>query len=214
MVLTTEFIGFTAVPIGGSSGPVLVGACSDGKVGDKKSAEGQTNVRGFHFEGFWEYRYETKLSMDLFACHAHTALTLNLADHKHTPIMKYVMTLMMAALLMTTATAQEKKGEMTEAKSAAEMLTERMTTELGLDAAQAKEVQAINVKYAEKALGRASAKANLETRSGDPEAMVEMNGALKEVLTPDQYEQWIKAQEGKKNTTPDGRKINSVQEVE
>lgn len=45
------------------------------------------------------------------------------------------------------------------------------------------------MKYAEKALGRASAKANLETRSGDPEAMVEMNGALKEVLTPDQYEQ-------------------------
>ena len=123
------------------------------------------------------------------------------------------MTLMMAAFLMATATAQETKGEMTQLKSRAEVMTKQMTQQLGLTAEQAREVQTINVKYGDKALGIASAKATDE-KPGDPEALKEMNAALKDVLTPEQYEQWMKAQVGgTTTTTPDGRKINAVQEV-
>ncbi len=129
-------------------------------------------------------------------------------------LMKYLMTAMLAVLLVASATAQETKGKTTQVKSRAELITDRMTQELGLDAEQAKDVQEINAKYAEAALGRSSAKANEESRSGDPVAMQEMNDALKGVLTSSQYEQWMKAQVGgRTTTTPDGRKINAVQEV-
>lgn len=127
--------------------------------------------------------------------------------------MKYLMTLMMAAFLMASATAQETKGEMTQLKTRAEVITKQMTQQLGLNAEQAQAVQVINVKYADKALGIASAKAT-EEKAGDPETLKEMNAALKDVLTPEQYEQWIKSHVGgTTNTTPDGRKINAVQEV-
>lgn len=128
--------------------------------------------------------------------------------------MKYLMTLMMAVLLVATATAQEKKGETTGSKSRAELRTQQMTQELGLDAAQAREVQSINVKYAEKITSQPSAIATDEAAVDKATAVKEFNEELKEVLTPEQYEKWMGLQTSGKSTTPDGRKINAVQQVE
>lgn len=127
--------------------------------------------------------------------------------------MKYLLTLMMAILMVANANAQEKKGQTTEMKSRAEMLTESMTKELGLNSDQAVKVKAINQEYAEKAMGRASAKATEEV-APDAGALSDMNKALKKVLTPEQYEQWIKAQTRGNGTSPDGLKINEVDPVE
>lgn len=129
-------------------------------------------------------------------------------------LMKYLMTVMMAVLLVASASAQETKGETTQVKSRAELMTDQMTQKLGLDVEQAQKVQEINANYAEAAFGHSSAKANEDGKSGDPVAMQKMNDALKAVLTPSQYEQWMKAEVGGSNAkTPDGRTINPVQEV-
>ena len=131
-----------------------------------------------------------------------------------TPTMKYLMTLMMTVLMVATATAQEKKGAMTDLKSRAEVMTKQMTQQLGLDAEQARKVQGINVKYAEKITPLPSEKATAEAPMDKATATNELNEDLKAVLTPEQYEQWLKVQAGISTKTPDGHKINAVQEVE
>ena len=128
--------------------------------------------------------------------------------------MKYLMTLMMAVLLVVTATAQEKKGAMTELNSRAELMTKQMTQQLGLDAEQSRKVQTINVKYTQKTTPLTAENVTDAAPIDKATAMNELNEDLKEVLTPEQYEQWMKVQADSKTTTPDGRKINAVQEVE
>ena len=128
--------------------------------------------------------------------------------------MKYLMTLMMSALLVATATAQNKMGGTTPLQSRSEMMAERMTKELGLNADQAAKVKTITMKYDEKATGKPSAKATDEVAPDRAGALTEMSESLKNVLTPVQYEQWQKIQSGAYSTDPGGRTINEVKKAE
>lgn len=128
--------------------------------------------------------------------------------------MKYLMSLMMAALMVATANAQEKSGGTNELKSRSEMMAERMVNELGLNADQATKVQAITKKYDEKATGRPSAIATEDIAPDGAGALAEMSASLKNVLTPAQYEQWQRVQSGAASTDPRGRTINEVKKTE
>ena len=142
-----------------------------------------------------------------------SAIAHTLADQKHVS-MKYLMTLMMASLLVASATAQENAGQTPQDKSRSEMMTERLTKELSLNAEQVTQVEAITAKYEKKAAGRPSAKATQDVAPDREGAMTEMNEALKGVLTAKQFEQWTKMQKGGNGTDPEGRKINEVKQVE
>lgn len=80
---------------------------------------------------------------------------------------KLMMTLALAALTAGAVNAQEKQHKTPAERAKAQ--TERMSKELGLDAAQATKVEAINAKYAEKLQAlRAERKAEREAGK-DPE---------------------------------------------
>ncbi len=142
-----------------------------------------------------------------------TAIAHTLADQKHES-MKYLMTLMMASLLVASATAQENAGQTPQDKSRSEMMTERLTKELSLNAEQVTKVEAITSKYEKKAAGRPSAMATHDVAPDREGAMTEMNEALKTVLTAKQFEQWTKMQKGGNGTDAEGRKINEVKQVQ
>lgn len=100
---------------------------------------------------------------------------------------KWMMGAVMVLLAAGAAQAQDKQQRTPDER--AEMRTERMVKELGLNADQTEKVKAINVKYAEKM------KSVMEERQAAGAkrdgTMMELNKArmaeYKAVLTPDQY---------------------------
>ena len=101
---------------------------------------------------------------------------------------------------MTATVAQGQGRQMPSPEQRAAKSTEWMTSELSLDEGQAEQVQAINLKYAEK----------VQALRGDHEAMQQMkeekNAELKGVLTENQYTLYLeKAKERGRKGKGQGR---------
>lgn len=89
--------------------------------------------------------------------------------------------------------AQAQEGQRKTPQERAEMRTEHMTKELGLNAEQAEKVKAINMRYAEKneamrAEHKAKAEANRGKGAEQHDARME---EYKQVLTPEQYDKMV-----------------------
>ena len=98
-----------------------------------------------------------------------------------------------ALLVIGMGMAQAQDGQRKNAQERAEMRTERMTKELGLNAEQAEKVKAINMRYAEKneairAENKAKAEANRSKIADQRDAQMK---EYKSVLTPEQYEKMV-----------------------
>ena len=118
---------------------------------------------------------------------------------------KYMMIAVFAALTVG-ANAQDKQPK--TAQERAKSQTERLTKELGLNAEQAAKAEAINLRYAEKAEAtRKEQKAEREVRKKEGQAMRDAHRAeMKDVLTAEQYDTWIKKQEAAKEKRMEHRK--------
>lgn len=125
---------------------------------------------------------------------------------------KVVTTLIFAVLTLLTLQAQRpggsRGGGSPEERAAA--MTERMSTELDLSAAQSEKIKGVNLEFAQKMQEkRAAARA-----SGDRESMRELMKvmreeqavALKKYLTTEQIEKWDKIQAERPNRGAPGRK--------
>ena len=95
----------------------------------------------------------------------------------------------MALALFTLGAAHAQDKQQKTPEERAKNQTERMTTELGLNADQAAKVEVINLKYAQQADKlRAEHKADPTATKGKGSAMMDARMAeLKGVLTPEQY---------------------------
>lgn len=112
------------------------------------------------------------------------------------------------ALLVLGVSAQAQEVQRKTSGERAEMRTERMTKDLGLNAEQAEQVKAINARYAEKheairAEHKARAEANKSQRSEMHEARM---ADYKAVLTPEQYEKLVAQQAAMKEKHLEKRK--------
>lgn len=103
---------------------------------------------------------------------------------------KLMFSMALTALLAGTATAQDAR--MNAPADRARVQTERMVKDLGLSDEQKTKVEAINLKYAEKAQAlRAERKAEPGEHKGEgKELMAERENEMKSVLTPEQFEKW------------------------
>ncbi|MBZ0205473.1 MAG: DUF4890 domain-containing protein [Flavobacteriales bacterium] len=128
--------------------------------------------------------------------------------------MKFMLTMALSALMAGSAFAQSTKGVHADPASRASQLTERMAKELSLTPEQAKQVEVINLKYSEQANARATEKSSMDPATDHATIRNSMNSELKEVLTPDQYDQWLKAQSAQPKKAADGREIKNVNVVE
>jgi len=128
--------------------------------------------------------------------------------------MKFMLTMALSALMAGSAFAQSTKGVEADHTTRASQLTERMTKELSLTPEQAKQVEAINLKYSGQANARITEKSSMAPTTDHATIREAMNSELKEVLTPDQYDQWLKAQTAQPQKAADGREIKNVNVVE
>lgn len=112
------------------------------------------------------------------------------------------------ALLVLGVSAQAQDVQRKTSGERAEMRTERMTKELGLNAEQAEKVKEINARYAEKTEAvRAEHKARAEAGKGQRNELHEARMAdYKAVLTPEQYEKLVAKQAAMKEKHMEKRK--------
>ena len=103
----------------------------------------------------------------------------------------------MALALFTVGAAQAQDKTQRTSADRAKQQTERMTKELSLNEDQISKVEAINVKYADKADAmRADRKERMaETKGKGAELNDARMAEMKAVLTPEQYAKWEKNRE-------------------
>lgn len=121
--------------------------------------------------------------------------------------MKKLLLLTVLATSMTVAVqAQDKTAKTPQERAKAR--TERMSKELGLTPDQAAKVEAINVKYADKAVDmRTERQAERTEVRKEGMAMRDAHDAeIKAVLTADQYAQWTAKKEEMKERRIEHRK--------
>jgi protein CpxP len=119
---------------------------------------------------------------------------------------QWMMTAALALLTTAGAHAQEKKERSPQER--ATMQTERMVKELGLDAAQAAKVDAMNRKYAEQAevlrKEREAQRATMMKKGKDIREARETE--LKGVLDPEQFAKWQAQREAMEQKRQEKRK--------
>ena len=127
--------------------------------------------------------------------------------------MKWILTAALA-MALTAGTYAQTKGEGLDAAKYARELTDRMTQELNLTPEQAEKVGEINTRYMEKALTNREKRAEAGQSLDKVGELAEMNKALEQALTEEQYRKWQQLQTAAGTRTKEGQEIKSVKTVQ